>query len=99
MRQFLILGALFALAASASGQAPDPKKAGSKITYDVHILPLLRDKCVACHNPDKRSSGLIVSNYTKLLEGGSSGACVKPGDPDGSLLVQVMAHKAQPFMP
>jgi hypothetical protein len=73
--------------------------ADAKITYDDHVLPLLRDKCVGCHNQDKKRGGLILNNYTRLMEGGSSGVCVKPGDPDGSLLHSVMAHKAEPFMP
>ncbi len=80
-------------------RAADPKKAAPKVTYDEHILPFFRDKCLSCHNPDKKSSGLVLSNYTKLMEGGSSGPVVKPGDPAGSPLFRVVAHKEEPFMP
>jgi Planctomycete cytochrome C/Anaphase-promoting complex subunit 4 WD40 domain/WD domain, G-beta repeat len=73
--------------------------ADAKITYDQHILPLLKDKCVGCHNQDKKRGGLILNNYARLMEGGSSGACVKPGDPDNSLLFALAAHKQEPFMP
>ncbi len=71
----------------------------AKITYDEHVLPLLKDKCVACHNPDKKRGGVVLNNYTKVMEGGASGALVKPGDPDNSAIFQVMAHKREPFMP
>jgi hypothetical protein len=71
----------------------------AKITYDEHVLPLFREKCLACHNPDKKSAGLILSNYVKVMEGSSSGAIVKPGDVEGSALYRVMAHKEEPFMP
>jgi Planctomycete cytochrome C/WD domain, G-beta repeat len=78
--------------------AADPKKP-AKVTYDDNVLPLLRDKCIACHGPDKKSSGLQLHNYQAVMQGGSGGAVVKPGDPDGSELYLVVAHKAEPFMP
>ena len=78
--------------------AAEPKKP-AKITYEQHVLPLFRDKCIACHNQDKKRAGLVLDNYTKVLEGSSSGAVVKPGDADGSPLFRVMAHKEEPFMP
>lgn len=92
---------LFSLALLASVRfdvfAADAKTA--KITYEQHILPLFRDKCIACHNPDKKRAGLILDNYTKVMEGSSSGAVVKPGDPEGSAIFRVLAHKEEPFMP
>jgi hypothetical protein len=78
---------------------PTAAQAKKRITYDEHVLPLLKDKCASCHNPDKKRGGLVLNNFTRLMEGGSSGACVKPGDPDGSLLYKVMAHTAEPYMP
>src|SRR5437764_10310535 len=73
--------------------------APAKITFDDHILPLFKDKCVGCHNPDKSRGGLVLSNYQKVMAGGSSGEAVKAGDPEGSRLFQQMTHKAEPFMP
>ncbi|HEX4589506.1 MAG TPA: c-type cytochrome domain-containing protein, partial [Gemmataceae bacterium] len=73
--------------------------AEQKITYADHVLPLLRDKCFGCHNADKARGGLDASNYVKLMEGGSSGAVVKPGDPEDSRLYMLAAHKAEPKMP
>lgn len=73
--------------------------ADKKITYQEHILPLLRDKCAACHGPDRKSGGLRVHTYTNLMAGGSSGAVVKPGDPANSSLYLVTAHQREPFMP
>src|SRR3954462_6386350 len=74
--------------------APAPK-----ITYADHILPLLRQKCGTCHNPDKKSGGLNLMNFTALMEGGGSGKSVEPGDPDASSLYLLVAHKEQPNMP
>lgn len=88
-----MLFAVLALADARSAEAP------AKVTFADHVQPILRAKCASCHNHDKPSGGLIMENYTTLLEGGSSGAVIKPGDPDGSKLYVSMAHKAMPFMP
>jgi hypothetical protein len=71
----------------------------AKVNFNDHILPLLRDKCLGCHNADKARGGLDASNFVKLMEGGSSGAVVKPGEPDDSRLYLLSAHKAEPKMP
>ena len=44
-------------------------------------------KCSACHGT---SGGLGVKTYADLMEGGDGGAVIVPGDPDASLLVEVM---------
>ena len=79
--------------------ADKPAAAAKKTTYEEHVLPVLRDSCVGCHGPDKKRGGLAVHTFTELMQGGSSGAVVKPGDPDGSRLLLLMAHKAEPAMP
>lgn len=81
------------LASLALGQSP------AKLNYEQHVLPFLLEKCGNCHSPDKKRGGLIVTNYQKLMEGGSSGAVVKAGDPDKSSLFTSTAHKTEPFMP
>lgn len=93
MRLTITITMMFTLA--GIGSAEDKKK----ITYQDDILPLLREKCASCHNPDKKQGGLNVVNYTALMEGSSRGKIVEPGDPDQSSLYLLMAHQEQPFMP
>jgi hypothetical protein len=81
------------------GFAADPPKGAKKLNYQENIQPIFREKCFACHDADKMKGGLDLTTFTKLMEGGGSGAVVKPGDPDGSRLYLTVAHKAQPFMP
>jgi len=99
-KPFSILSALavFAALQPADTRAADPKKSG-KITYEEHVLPILRDKCIGCHNPDKSRGGLVVSTYAGVMAGGSSGEVIKPGDPDASRLLLLVSHKQEPFMP
>ena len=37
-------------------------------------MPILDDKCVSCHNPNKVKGGLIMTNKEQLLAGGDSGS-------------------------
>jgi hypothetical protein len=77
-------------------QAADAPK---KTTYDEHVAPILKDKCFACHNRDKKSGGLILNNYTSLMEGGSTGKIVVPGDSEKSSMFLVATHRQEPYMP
>lgn len=92
MRLTITITMMFALAGIVSAE-------DKKITYQDDILPLLREKCASCHNPDKKQGGLNVVNYTALMEGSSRGKIVEPGDPEQSSLYLLMAHQEQPFMP
>jgi hypothetical protein len=95
--QIALCAALFFV---TSAFAADPPKAGAKkITYQDNVAPILREKCFACHDSDKMKGGLDMTSFAKLMEGGGSGAVVKPGDSEGSRLFATVSHKVQPFMP
>ena len=53
----------------------------------------------ACHSGDKRSGGLALGTYSDTLNGGRSGAAVKPGNSGASLMVQRVTGEMQPRMP
>jgi WD40 repeat protein len=91
-RRCLILAA--GLVAVAS-----PAQENEKLTYDDHIRPLLENKCFSCHNPDKKKGGLELTSYAGLMNGGSGGAVVDAGNPQGSRLWTCSAKKEEPFMP
>jgi mono/diheme cytochrome c family protein len=70
-----------------------------KITYDDHVQAIFRAKCASCHNPDKKSGGLDLTNYTNLMLGGSSGDVVDPGSAEDSYLYMLITHESEPAMP
>ena len=76
-----------------------PAQENEKLTYDDHIRPLLENKCFSCHNPDKKKGGLELTSYAGLMNGGSGGAVVDAGNPQGSRLWTCSAKKEEPFMP
>ncbi|HKA05850.1 MAG TPA: c-type cytochrome domain-containing protein, partial [Gemmataceae bacterium] len=79
-----------------TSSAADPK---AKLTYEQHVAPIFTAHCTGCHKGENAKGGLDLTTYAKLKEGGASGEVIKPGDPDGSRIWRLSAHKEQPFMP
>ncbi len=75
------------------------QEAQEKVTFDDHVQPIFRQRCASCHNPDKKSGGLDLTNFTALMLGGSSGEAIDPGDADGSYLYMLITHEQEPVMP
>ncbi len=90
VRLYVVFAAAVAFAATAQAQ---------KVTYEDHVLPVFRNSCLKCHNPEKAKADLDLSTFAAALKGGSSGAVIKSGDPDGSKLVKSITHAEEPNMP
>ena len=96
--KYLLLSAL-SLTLPSLLQAAEEAKPGEKVTFVDHVLPILEDKCVNCHNPDESKGGLDLSTYSATLTGGSGGEIVIPEDPGSSRLFSLSAHLEEPIMP
>ena len=88
----LLVGA--AIAVAARGHAADAPP-----TFNDHVLPIFREKCCGCHNPDKKKGGLDLTSHGQAMAGGSSGEVIAAGDADGSYLWQLVSHASEPKMP
>ncbi len=78
--------------------AEDDKKE-AKITFDDQVKSLLMQRCGNCHNSDKKSADLDLSNYTNMMQGGASGAVIEPGSAEDSYLFMLITHDETPIMP
>ena len=65
---------LIATAQLASQTAP------ALIDYNREVHAILAGRCLVCHSQEKRSGGLSLATYEDVLNGGRSGAAVKPGN-------------------
>ncbi|MDA1051713.1 MAG: hypothetical protein O3C40_14685 [Planctomycetota bacterium] len=81
------------------GQEETGKKKPPIVTYEDDVLPILRQKCLSCHNPDKKSGDLDMSSYSNLMRGGGSGEVLDPGDSSASYLYSLITHESEPYMP
>lgn len=71
-----------------------PSKSGPALPFEEAaiftdvIQPILKGKCLSCHNPEKIKGQLILSDEKSILKGGKSGKLFVAGNPEMSLLLQ-----------
>ena len=88
---------VWASALWAAGQ-PQPPGAAT-IDYQRQVHTILATQCLGCHSAERRSGGLSLASYADALEGGRSGAAIRPGNAAGSLLVGRITGQVPPSMP
>ncbi|MCH2178341.1 MAG: hypothetical protein MK106_06000 [Mariniblastus sp.] len=96
--QPVLIVCLITFTGGASALSEDGKNE-TKITYDDQVKPILMQRCGNCHNSDKKSADLDLSNYTNMMQGGASGAVIEPGAASDSYLFQLITHEESPIMP
>jgi len=81
---------LLTLLPSLSFARPTSAAVDPQDFFENRIRPVLVNRCFACHT-DLKSGGLQLDSRERLLKGGNSGPAIVPGDPDQSLLIQVVS--------
>lgn len=63
--------------------------------FEKKIRPVLADKCHKCHSvtSKKLKADLYLDTREGLLKGGDSGPALVPGDPEKSLLIEVIRYE------
>jgi hypothetical protein len=91
----------FTQAAPQGSAMAQPASSGRQpsIDYQQQVHPILGARCLTCHSAERRSGGLSLASYADVLEGGRSGAAVRPGDGDASLLLMRISGAIAPAMP
>ena len=68
-------------------------------SFSEDILPILKGRCVSCHQPGGagyEKSGLDLTTYEGLMKGTKFGAMVVPRDPESSNLMWLLDWRASP---
>src|SRR5436309_3382756 len=87
--------AIAVLVVTLFAQAQTPPRVG----YSRQVHPILAARCLTCHSEEKRSGGLALASIDSVLQGGRSGAAIKPGNAEQSLLMRRITGQVQPQMP
>lgn len=59
-------------------------------TFAAHVLPILKTDCQLCHNSSFKQGGWDASSYDAVLNTGDNAPVIMPGDPENSLLAQML---------
>lgn len=62
-------------------------------------VALLHQRCAQCHGGSVSMSELKLNSREAVLQGGTRGPAVQPGDAKASRLFQFVSHAAEPMMP
>jgi hypothetical protein len=69
--------------------------------YATRVHPIFADKCLTCHNADKRKGGLRLDSYQNAMRGGKDGKVIQAGDIHKSELFRriTLPSDSKDFMP
>jgi mono/diheme cytochrome c family protein len=67
--------------------------------FDRRVEPILRTHCVGCHNDELKDGGISFGDRDGLLQGGTHGPAIVPGNPDASILIQAVRQDGALTMP
>jgi mono/diheme cytochrome c family protein len=97
----VVLLAVSFLPTPATGQDADKAKIAPEAAefFESKIRPVLIENCISCHGKEAQIAGLRLDSREALLKGGESGTALVPGDPENSLLIQVIRHTGKIKMP
>ena len=74
---------------AGTGKLPAP--AAQEVDFERNIAPIFREKCQACHGPEKQMGGLRLDRQGDALAGGYSGPVIVPGKSAESKLIHLVA--------
>lgn len=61
--------------------------ATAEVDFARDVQPLLENKCLECHNPNKIKGKLLMDSAEALLKGGDTGPALVVGQPDKSEMI------------
>ena len=67
-----------------------PPTGDETVSFKEDIAPFMVQYCLRCHQGREPEGELSLVDFESFMRGGQSGAVVVPGDPDGSLVYQLM---------
>jgi hypothetical protein len=84
----------------APGRLPaQPANPADVEFFERNVRPVLVERCLSCHGPDKQKGGLRLDTREAVLMGGDGGPVVVPGKPKDSRLVAAVRQTGELKMP
>ena len=91
----LILGLLWCVPPTTFA-ADEPAKDKAKVTFEEHVLPIFKARCVKCHAGAEPAQGLRLTTRREILRGGKSGPAMRIAAAESSLLWEKLASNEMP---
>ncbi|HVM48958.1 MAG TPA: c-type cytochrome domain-containing protein [Candidatus Acidoferrum sp.] len=76
------------LGAPAAPKAIQAAPAGGASLFAEVVQPILQERCVTCHGPEKQKAKLRMDSLEGVLRGGENGPVIVPGSAGRSLMIR-----------
>jgi hypothetical protein len=89
-------------AAPASHDASVWTHGSAEVSYQNDVVPILERSCLSCHGGVGEDGEVLIelgydmSTYEGLMAGSDYGPVIEPGDPDGSLFLDMIINGDMP---
>jgi mono/diheme cytochrome c family protein len=83
---------------SPDQRAPTPvdHEPAQAVSFAEQVLPIFEARCVECHSGTDAELGLNLSTYEGVMAGSDYGTVIEKGNPEGSLLIDMVASGDMP---
>jgi mono/diheme cytochrome c family protein len=92
----LIMAFVFCAACDTESLADERAASTDNVFYESAAQTIINDRCIRCHNAKTKKAGLDLSTPRAILQGSDSGRIVEAGEPDESLLFQMLEADEMP---
>jgi mono/diheme cytochrome c family protein len=66
------------------------------VSFANQVAPLFASQCTSCHGAVKSEAGLALHTYAAVMKGSEYGTVIEAGDPDSSLLIDMISAGEMP---
>ena len=91
-----LTAALLAAMSCASSATDDAGKEKTKVTFEDHVLPILKTRCLKCHAGAEPAGELVLTTRREILRGGKSGPAMRIAAAESSLFWEKLASNEMP---
>lgn len=73
-----------------------------EVSYESDVVPILEEYCLSCHGGPGEDGEILIelgydmTTYEGLMAGSDYGPVIEPGDPDGSLFLDMIVNGDMP---
>jgi uncharacterized membrane protein len=82
--------------ADATRDSAELRSDAEPVSFAQEVMPILEARCVECHSEENAELGLKLDTYEGLMAGSDYGSIVEAGDPDGSLMIDMIQSGDMP---
>jgi len=81
---------------AANPTAPSAGSSPAAVSFSKDVEPIFQSRCVSCHGGAHTQRGLDLTTYASVMAGSVNGPVVVAGNPDTSLLMQMILQGKMP---